>query len=100
MTWNACAGTNPACRLYRAGSQELVGSVGQHAVSQPIKPDVVFLQEFCTGADRALELGLEQRTGRKWSVRSWGLVSGDGAPYACHPTGSAVRGAPRASPSR
>lgn len=85
MTWNVCAGTNGNCGLYRASVDELARSVGRYAVDQPIKPDVIFLQEFCTGADRPLELWLERRTGRRWSIRSWGLVSGTGAPYACHP---------------
>ncbi|GII97611.1 hypothetical protein Ssi02_78420 [Sinosporangium siamense] len=85
MTWNVCAGTNAACLLYRADPQQLAQKVGDYAVNQPIKPDVIFLQEFCTGADRALELGLRQRTGRAWTVRSVALTSNTGVPYACHP---------------
>ncbi|MGV9302201.1 endonuclease/exonuclease/phosphatase family protein [Nonomuraea sp. NPDC003727] len=85
MTWNVCTGTNPACGLYRADAPQLVQAIGEYAVNQPIRPDVIFLQEFCTGADSALELGLRQRTGRKWTVRSFALTSNTGAPYACHP---------------
>lgn len=85
MTWNVCTGTNSDCPFYRAGPVELANTIGTYALNQPIKPDVIFLQEFCTGADGALELWLEQRTGRKWTIGSWGLVSHDGSPYACHP---------------
>ncbi|TMR98624.1 endonuclease/exonuclease/phosphatase family protein [Nonomuraea basaltis] len=85
MTWNVCTGTNSACRLYRAGAVELAGNIGTYALNQPVKPDVIFLQEFCTGAAGTLELWLEQRTGRKWTIGSWDLVSHDGTPYACHP---------------
>ncbi|RVX42402.1 endonuclease/exonuclease/phosphatase family metal-dependent hydrolase [Nonomuraea polychroma] len=85
MTWNVCTGTNSACRLYRASAIELAETIGTYALKQPIKPDVIFLQEFCTGATGTLELWLEQRTGRRWTIGSWGLLSGDGAPYACHP---------------
>ncbi|MGI5289289.1 endonuclease/exonuclease/phosphatase family protein [Nonomuraea polychroma] len=85
MTWNVCTGTNSACRLYRATAIELAETIGTYALNQPIKPDVIFLQEFCTGATGTLELWLEQRTGRRWTIGSWGLPSGDGAPYACHP---------------
>jgi endonuclease/exonuclease/phosphatase family metal-dependent hydrolase len=84
MTWNVCAGTNPRCGLYRAGVEDLARNIGRYAVNQPIKPDVIFLQEFCTGADQVLERQLEQLTGRGWSIRSWGL-SKNGAPYACQP---------------
>jgi endonuclease/exonuclease/phosphatase family metal-dependent hydrolase len=85
MTWNVCTGTNPRCGLYRAGAEQLAWTIGQYALNQPIRPDVIFLQEFCTGADRALEHSLEQRTGRGWSIRSWGLLSSTGAPYPCQP---------------
>lgn len=85
MTWNVCTGTNSACRFYRAGPVELAHHIGTYALNQPIKPDLIFLQEFCTGADAALEQWLEQRTGRNWTIGSWGLVSHDGSPYACHP---------------
>ncbi|GIH80030.1 endonuclease/exonuclease/phosphatase family protein [Planobispora longispora] len=47
--------------------------------------DVVFLQEFCTGADADLERELEVRTGRAWSVESAGLAHPDGSPYQCFP---------------
>lgn len=81
MTWNVCAGTNPACFLYRGTPQELAWNIGTHVGEDT---DVLFLQEFCTGADAALEGWLEQHTGRAWTVRSWGLVAADGTPYACH----------------
>ncbi|TQS26545.1 endonuclease/exonuclease/phosphatase family protein [Microbispora sp. KK1-11] len=84
MTWNVCTATNANCRLYQADAQQLAQIIGGYATSQPIRPDVIFLQEFCGGADRTLELGLQQRTGRKWTVRSLALTSNAGAPYACH----------------
>ncbi|MFI6735683.1 endonuclease/exonuclease/phosphatase family protein [Nonomuraea sp. NPDC050451] len=84
MTWNVCAGTNSACPLYRASPLELAQSIGGYAVKNG-PPDVIFLQEFCTGAAGTLELWLEQRTGRNWTIGSWGLTSHDGTPYACHP---------------
>lgn len=84
MTWNVCAGTNSACPLYRAGALELAQSIGGYAIKNG-PPDVIFLQEFCTGAAGTLELWLEQRTGRNWTIGSWGLTSHDGTPYACHP---------------
>ncbi|WP_143590361.1 endonuclease/exonuclease/phosphatase family protein [Thermoactinospora rubra] len=85
MTWNVCAGTNSACPLYRGGVHELGWRVARYAVGRPIKPDVIFLQEFCSGAGAPLERWLEELTGRPWSVSSWGLVAADGSPYACHP---------------
>ncbi|MGP3962557.1 endonuclease/exonuclease/phosphatase family protein [Nonomuraea sp. 3N208] len=85
MTWNVCTGTNSACRLYRASALELAESIGTYALNQPVKADVIFLQEFCTGATGTLDLWLEQRTGQSWTIGSWGLQSKDGAPYACHP---------------
>ncbi|WP_219463151.1 endonuclease/exonuclease/phosphatase family protein [Nonomuraea rhizosphaerae] len=84
-TWNVCAGTNPACALYRQTPAELAHNIGQYVTGQPGPPDVIFLQEFCTGAGSALELWLEQRTGRRWTVGSWGLTAPGGGPYACHP---------------
>ncbi|MEV0621086.1 endonuclease/exonuclease/phosphatase family protein [Nonomuraea sp. NPDC050404] len=83
MTWNVCTGTNSACRLYRAGSVELAEHIGRRALAR--RADVIFLQEFCTGATGALESWLEQRTGRRWTAGSWGLSTRDGTPYACHP---------------
>ncbi|MDF5757692.1 endonuclease/exonuclease/phosphatase family protein [Spongiactinospora sp. TRM90649] len=86
MSWNVCAATNPACAFYRMSPQELAWNIGRQAVTGQIRPDVIFLQESCTGADLALELALEWRTGRQWTVRSWGLTTAwDGRPYACHP---------------
>ncbi|MGN9842838.1 endonuclease/exonuclease/phosphatase family protein [Nonomuraea sp. H19] len=85
MTWNVCTGTNSACPFYRAGAVELAENIGRHALGRPVKPDVIFLQEFCTGANGALEHWLERRTGRNWTIGSWGLLSHDGTPYACHP---------------
>ncbi|WP_101790711.1 endonuclease/exonuclease/phosphatase family protein [Nonomuraea indica] len=85
MTWNVCTATNSACGLYRADAARLARTVGEYATSRPIRPDVLFLQEFCSGADQALEAGLRQRTGRTWLVRSWSLTSAAGAPYTCHP---------------
>ncbi|WP_188188145.1 endonuclease/exonuclease/phosphatase family protein [Nonomuraea sp. SYSU D8015] len=85
MTWNVCTGTNSDCPFYRASAVELAQNIGAYALNQPIKPDVIFLQEFCTGATGTLEHWLEQRTRRNWTIGSWGLVSHDGSPYACHP---------------
>ncbi|NUS08597.1 MAG: hypothetical protein HOV97_39235 [Nonomuraea sp.] len=85
MTWNVCAGTNAACRLYRATDLELAENVAERARDQPVKPDVIFLQEFCTSTAALLELRLEQKTGRPWTVGSWGLGRDDGGPYSCHP---------------
>ncbi len=85
MTWNVCAGTNPACSLYRAGAQELAWNIGHHAARGPIRADLIFLQEFCSGATGTLELSLEARTGRPWTVGSWSLLAADGTPYPCHP---------------
>ncbi|WP_052422894.1 endonuclease/exonuclease/phosphatase family protein [Nonomuraea candida] len=83
MTWNVCTGTNSACRLYRASTVELAEQIGRRALAR--RTEVIFLQEFCTGADGALEGWLEQRTGRRWTLGSWGLTNRDGTPYACHP---------------
>lgn len=85
MTWNVCTATNPVCGLYRADEHELARRIGERVVSGPIRPDVVFLQEFCTGAARALELHLERATGRAWSMRWWAVTSADGRPYPCRP---------------
>ncbi|MEU7003983.1 endonuclease/exonuclease/phosphatase family protein [Nonomuraea sp. NPDC046570] len=85
MTWNVCAGTNPACPMYGRSVHELARSIGEQAVSQPIRPDVIFLQEFCAGATQPLEQWLELSTGRPWTARSADLTGPDGRPYACHP---------------
>ncbi|NRQ32041.1 endonuclease/exonuclease/phosphatase family protein [Nonomuraea sp. NN258] len=85
LTWNVCTGTNSLCPIYRAGGVELAGTIAELAASGSIKPDVIFLQEFCTGVSAQLEAGLEARTGRPWTVRAWGLGGADGKPYACHP---------------
>jgi endonuclease/exonuclease/phosphatase family metal-dependent hydrolase len=85
MTWNVCTATNPVCGLYRADEHELARRIAERAVSGPIRPEVIFLQEFCTGAARAVELRLERATGRAWSMRWWALTSADGAPYPCRP---------------
>ncbi|MFI7048919.1 endonuclease/exonuclease/phosphatase family protein [Streptosporangium sandarakinum] len=81
MTWNVCAGTNAGCALFRRSNAELAWHVAVLAT----EADVVFLQEFCTGADADLEHELERRTGRNWSVRSAGLMYSDGSPYQCLP---------------
>lgn len=81
MTWNVCAGTNAGCALFRRSNAELAWHVAVLAT----RADVVFLQEFCTGADADLEHELERRSGRNWSVRSAGLMYSDGSPYQCLP---------------
>ncbi|MBB6344216.1 endonuclease/exonuclease/phosphatase family protein [Nonomuraea muscovyensis] len=81
MTWNVCAGTNSGCPLFRRSTTE----VAWHVAVLATKADVVFLQEFCTGADADLERELEARTGRAWSVKSAGLTHPDGSSYLCHP---------------
>ncbi|WP_157253304.1 endonuclease/exonuclease/phosphatase family protein [Nonomuraea typhae] len=93
MTWNVCAGTNSACSLYRATAPELARAIGAQAGRGT---DVLFLQEFCTGADAALEGWLERGTGRDWTVRSWGLTYRDGRPHSCHPD---LLGRPRGTQS-
>lgn len=85
MTWNVCAGTNSGCRLYRATTVELAEHIGRQALARPAEPGVIFLQEFCTSATGPLELWLEQRTGKPWTIGSSGLTAQDGTPYACHP---------------
>jgi endonuclease/exonuclease/phosphatase family metal-dependent hydrolase len=85
MTWNVCTATNPVCGLYRADGTRLARHVGERVLGGPIRPDIVFLQEFCTEAARPLELWLERATGREWSLRSWALASADGRPYPCRP---------------
>lgn len=81
MTWNVCAGTYSSCPLHRRSTAELAWHVAVLAT----KADVVFLQEFCTGADADLERELESRTGRAWSVKSAGFIEPDGLPYPCSP---------------
>ncbi|MEV0588977.1 endonuclease/exonuclease/phosphatase family protein [Nonomuraea sp. NPDC050310] len=83
MTWNVCGGTNGACPLYRAGVHQLGWTAAKYALAG--RSRVVFLQEFCTGADAALEKSLEELSGARWSVRSWGLRDAKGRPYACRP---------------
>lgn len=85
LSWNVCAGTNAACALYRAGAQELAWNISGHAIGAPVRPDVIFLQEFCSGATHTLERTLEIRTGRPWTVGSWSLLDSAGVPYPCHP---------------
>ncbi|MGI5272290.1 endonuclease/exonuclease/phosphatase family protein [Nonomuraea sp. CA-218870] len=85
LTWNVCAGTNPRCALYRAGALELAWNISGHAIGGPVTSDVLFLQEFCSGATATLERTLELRTGRPWTVGSWSLQDSGGAPYPCHP---------------
>ncbi|MFG1948998.1 endonuclease/exonuclease/phosphatase family protein [Nonomuraea sp. NPDC048826] len=85
LTWNVCAGTNSLCALYRAGALELAWNISGHAIGGPVRPDVIFLQEFCSGATATLERTLEIRTGRPWTVGSWSLQDAGGAPYLCHP---------------
>lgn len=85
LTWNTCAATNPACRLYRADTGELARAVTGVAAGGPIRPDVILLQEFCSGASHDLERELEARTGRPWTVGSWSLLDASGEPYPCHP---------------
>ncbi|NUR83050.1 MAG: hypothetical protein HOY71_03065 [Nonomuraea sp.] len=82
VTWNLCAGTNPACPLFRATGPEMARAV---AAVVPRDAGVVFLQESCTGGDAALRGQLEAATGRAWVVRSVGLTRPDGSPYRCHP---------------
>src|SRR5688500_15445257 len=85
MTWNACGGTNSACPLYQAGVHQLAWTAARYAVGGSIKAEVVFLQEFCTGASKPLEQALEEQTGQPWSVGEWGLSTAEGKPYSCHP---------------
>ncbi|MFI6991811.1 endonuclease/exonuclease/phosphatase family protein [Nonomuraea wenchangensis] len=82
MTWNACAGTYASCPLFRRTTAELLA---WHVAVLATKADVVFLQEFCTGADADLERELATRTGRAWSVKSAGFAHPDGSPYQCAP---------------
>ncbi|TYB68473.1 hypothetical protein FXF51_11575 [Nonomuraea sp. PA05] len=81
MTWNVCAGTYSGCPLHRRTTAELAWHVAVLAT----KADVIFLQEFCTGADAGLERELEARTGRPWSVKSAAFAHPDGSPYQCSP---------------
>lgn len=85
MTWNVCTATNPVCGLYRADERQLAQQIGRRVVGGPIRPEIVFLQEFCTGAARSLELWLERATGRPWSLRWQALTAADGRPYPCRP---------------
>ncbi|MFI7643893.1 endonuclease/exonuclease/phosphatase family protein [Nonomuraea sp. NPDC049400] len=81
MTWNVCAGTYSSCPLFRRTTAELAWHVAVLAT----KADVIFLQEFCTGADADLERELEARTGRAWSIKSAGFAHPDGSSYQCSP---------------
>ncbi|MET8333353.1 endonuclease/exonuclease/phosphatase family protein [Streptosporangium canum] len=85
MSWNVCAGTNPGCFFYGRSMREVAVKVGEYATTQPIKPDVIFLQEFCSGGTAVLESLLEQKTGRAWTVRSSILTVKDGSPKVCAP---------------
>ncbi|MEU0479333.1 endonuclease/exonuclease/phosphatase family protein [Streptosporangium sp. NPDC006013] len=85
MSWNVCAGTNAGCFFYGRSMGEVAAKVGWYATSQPIKPDVIFLQEFCSGGTATLESLLEQQTGRAWTVRSSILTWKDGSPKVCAP---------------
>ncbi|MFI6480338.1 endonuclease/exonuclease/phosphatase family protein [Nonomuraea sp. NPDC050663] len=81
MTWNICGGTNGNCPLYRAGVYEQAWTIAHHAEGQ----DLIFLQEFCTGATEPLEKALEEHSGRTWTVKAWAMSYADGRPHACHP---------------
>lgn len=96
MTWNVCTATNPVCGLYRADGRRLARHIGERVVAGPIRPEIVFLQEFCTGAADGLERWLERATGRPWTLRWWAITSADGRPHACHPD---HRGRPRGAQS-
>ncbi|MEV0751516.1 endonuclease/exonuclease/phosphatase family protein [Streptosporangium sp. NPDC050280] len=85
MSWNVCAGTNAGCPLYGRSMREVAAQVGRYATTQPIKPDVIFLQEFCSGGTAVLESLLEQQTGRAWTVRSSILTLRDGSSKGCVP---------------
>ncbi|MFI6456007.1 endonuclease/exonuclease/phosphatase family protein [Streptosporangium amethystogenes] len=85
MSWNVCAGTNPGCFFYGRNMREVAVQVGRYATTQPIKPDVIFLQEFCSGGTATLESLLEQQTRRAWTVRSSILTLKDGSPKVCAP---------------
>jgi endonuclease/exonuclease/phosphatase family metal-dependent hydrolase len=78
-------GHQPRLRPLPLHPAELAQNIGHYALSRPAKPEVILLQEFCTGAGATLEQWLEQRTGRGWTVASWGLTAPGGKPYACHP---------------
>ncbi|MEU4832255.1 endonuclease/exonuclease/phosphatase family protein [Streptosporangium sp. NPDC023615] len=85
MSWNVCAGTNPACRFYRGDMREVAVEIGRYATGQVIRPDVILLQEFCSGGTAVLESVLERATGRAWTVRSSVLTLKDGSPKTCAP---------------
>ncbi|GAA3007045.1 hypothetical protein GCM10017559_31320 [Streptosporangium longisporum] len=85
MSWNVCAGTNPACRFYGRDMREVAVEIGRYATGQAIRPDVILLQEFCSGGTAVLEGVLEQATRRAWTVRSSVLTLKDGSPKACAP---------------
>ncbi|NUR83049.1 MAG: endonuclease/exonuclease/phosphatase family protein [Nonomuraea sp.] len=83
MTWNVCASHNKDCFFYGRSTQELAWKVGWYAVNQPIRPDVILLQEFCSGGTATLEKWLETKTRRAWTVRSAVIDSADGTPKQC-----------------
>ncbi|MEU4536048.1 endonuclease/exonuclease/phosphatase family protein [Streptosporangium sp. NPDC023825] len=85
MSWNVCAGTNAACLFYGEDVREVAAQVGRYATTQPIRPDVILLQEFCSAGTVALESTLERGTGRAWTVRSSALTMGNGSPKPCAP---------------
>ncbi|MER5318472.1 endonuclease/exonuclease/phosphatase family protein [Streptosporangium roseum] len=85
MSWNVCAGTNPGCFFYGRDMREVAVKVAWYAATQPIRPDVIFLQEFCSGGTATLESLLEQKTGRAWTVRSSILTVKGGSPKVCAP---------------
>ncbi|MGC5010723.1 endonuclease/exonuclease/phosphatase family protein [Streptosporangium sp. DT93] len=85
MSWNVCAGTNPACLLYGRDMREVAVEIGRYATGQAIRPDVILLQEFCSGGTAVLEGVLEQATRRAWTVRSSVLTLKDGSPKVCAP---------------
>jgi endonuclease/exonuclease/phosphatase family metal-dependent hydrolase len=85
MSWNVCAGTNPGCFFYGRSMPEAAAKVGWYATTQPIRPDVIFLQEFCSGGTATLESLLERQTKRAWSVQSSILTLKDGSPKVCAP---------------
>lgn len=83
MTWNVCASHNPECFFYGKSTEEVAWKVGWYAVNLPIKPDVILLQEFCSGGTATLEQWLEKKTGRSWTARSSIVMSADGTPKSC-----------------
>jgi endonuclease/exonuclease/phosphatase family metal-dependent hydrolase len=83
MTWNICASHNTECFFYGANHQDVAWKVAWYARSLAIKPDVIMLQEFCSGGTGTLERTLEEKTGRTWTVRSATIKSADGTAKTC-----------------